>query len=587
MSLLNSASLVVTPNAYKEGTLYSVIPNTTLGDMTVVRATTATRVNSAGLIELVPYNLMTYSEQFDNAAWTKARGSVTANATIAPNGTTTADKFVPDTQVNPHFVSQNASNLSVGGVYTSSVYAKISEWNSAAIFRSDSAVGVSFRLDTQVATVIVGSPISYSITSVGNGWFRLDVCFTAASASDGLQIRVGNNSNYSLAGNNSDGLFLWGAQLVEGSTAKDYLRTETRLNIPRLDYSNGSCPSLLVEPQRTNLALYSEQFDNAGWTKTRLTISANTSVSPDGFTSADSVFETTDNNTHLLFRRPNVTATNPFTFSCFVKANGRRRLNLQIFDSSTLFASALFDVISGVVIATNGTSKIEDYGNGWYRCAISNVSPTTSLGYAQIGLATDTYTNSNVLDSYVGDVTKGVLLYGAQFELGSYPTSYIPTTSAAVTRNADVISKTGISSLIGQTEGTLFWDINVDIISGTDSENIINIDNGSFGTTLYLIKTSVGTLGGELYNGGVVQFSSTTSITQEGRYKCALAYKTNDFALYINGVQIAIDSSGTVGAMSRLQLGQGVLGASVGNTNSAILFPTRLTNAELATLTTI
>ena len=70
-------------------------------------------------------------------------------------------------------------------------------------------------------------------------------------------------------------------------------------------------------------------------------------------------------------------------------------------------------------------------------------------------------------------------------------------------------------------------------------------------------------------------------------YCYALAYKTNDFALYINGVQIAIDSSGTVGAMSRLQLGQGVLGASVGNTNSAILFPTRLTNAELAQLTTL
>jgi hypothetical protein len=83
MSLLNSASLVVTPNGYKEGTLYSVIPNTTLGDMTVVRATTATRVNSAGLIELVPYNLLQYSRSsLINAAWTNIQRNVTVTENV-------------------------------------------------------------------------------------------------------------------------------------------------------------------------------------------------------------------------------------------------------------------------------------------------------------------------------------------------------------------------------------------------------------------------------------------------------------------------------------------------------------------------
>ena len=93
MALFDDASLVVTPNGYKEGTLYSIKPTSGAGDMTVVRATTATRVNSAGLIELVPYNLLTYSEQFDNAAWTKSGVTVTANTTISPDGTQNADKL--------------------------------------------------------------------------------------------------------------------------------------------------------------------------------------------------------------------------------------------------------------------------------------------------------------------------------------------------------------------------------------------------------------------------------------------------------------------------------------------------------------
>ncbi len=95
MSLLTQASLVVTPNGVKEGKLYSVIPSDGSGDMSVVRATTATRVNSSGLVELVPYNLVQYSEQLDNAAvWVAYSGTTTtANAATAPNGTLTADRI--------------------------------------------------------------------------------------------------------------------------------------------------------------------------------------------------------------------------------------------------------------------------------------------------------------------------------------------------------------------------------------------------------------------------------------------------------------------------------------------------------------
>ena len=122
MALFDDASLVVTPNGYKEGTLYSIKPTSGLGDMTVVRATTATRVNSAGLIELVPYNLLTYSEQFDNAAWTKSGVTVTANTTISPDGTQNATSLTNTTTGQSHI--RTSFVVASTGNYTGTSYIK-------------------------------------------------------------------------------------------------------------------------------------------------------------------------------------------------------------------------------------------------------------------------------------------------------------------------------------------------------------------------------------------------------------------------------------------------------------------------------
>jgi hypothetical protein len=536
--------------------------------MSVTRATTATRVNSAGLVELVPYNLVQYSEQFDNAAWTKARGSVTANATIAPNGTTTADKFVPDTQANPHFIYQSASNLSTGERYTSSVYAKISEWNSVAIFRMDSSVGVSFRLDTQVATVLIGAPVSYSITSVGSGWFRLDVCFAAGSASDGVQIRVGNNSSYGDSGNNSDGLFLWGAQLVEGSVAKDYQKTETRLNIPRLDYSNGTCPSLLVEPQRTNLALYSSSFDNAAWTKVQGSggslpiITANYGISPDGTQNAD----------RIQLTRTSASFSYSYVYQQFTATIGQ-----------TYTWSVWLKSLSGtpsVALTYNGSvySNIVTLTNEWERYEFTTTAAGTGC---QVTFLLYEFLPSTSL-------TADFLAYGFQLEAGAYPTSYIPTQGSTVTRNADVISKTGISSLIGQTEGVIFIDA-YRTQKSVNYQALIGLGNGTSSSQMMeFFYRSSNELTVGVYNSGQ-QFVNNTVIAN-GRHKIALAYKANDFALYIDGVLIASDTSGTVPTMNQLNIG-GFNYASgdeyADGINAVALWKTRLTNTQLAQLTTI
>ena len=197
--------------------------------------------------------------------------------------------------------------------------------------------------------------------------------------------------------------------------------------------------------------------------------------------------------------------------------------------------------------------------------------------------------NSN---SYTGDNTSGVILWGAQLELGSYSTSYIPTTTASVTRNADVINKTSVSALIGQTEGTLYTEIKVNKLIGTASRYILHVSDGTANNRIYIAFSgaSSNVLRARIFSGGTLQCSiDTSAITTTGTYKLALAYKNNDIVFYVNGVQIGTDATATIPTCSRVDIAQNYAGASQlsDNVSLATLFKTRLTNAELATLTTL
>jgi hypothetical protein len=190
--------------------------------------------------------------------------------------------------------------------------------------------------------------------------------------------------------------------------------------------------------------------------------------------------------------------------------------------------------------------------------------------------------------SYLGNGTSGVYIWGAQLEVGSYATSYIPTVASAVTRNADVISKTGISSLIGQTEGTMFVDIN----RNQRSENYnVPIFIGSYSTTnfIQLYFTSSNVLVAQVYTISGQQVAIVSSALSSGRYKIAFGYKQNDFAMYINGSLIGASSSGNVPTCSQIVIGNDDIGTTYfgDSINSAQLYKTRLTNTELAQLTTL
>ena len=354
-------------------------------------------------------------------------------------------------------------------------------------------------------------------------------------------------------------------------------------NVPRLDYLNASCPSLLVEPQRTNLMTYSEQFNNAAWTATAITVTANATTSPDGTANADKLIPTAVNTFHNVFNFDAVLTGN-YTFSVFVKKGGYNFVSLQ--DQYSGIFNSCFDLVNGTVTTFVGSASIKSFGNDWYLCTIIG----SASGVEVIpSIVPSNY--SHQFPIFIGNGTDGIFVYGAQLEAGSYPTSYIPTTTASVTRNADVISKTGISSLIGQTEGTLFVEVDISNTGDTRVPIIISSANPSTSTSeTYFYINGAGNLLFEFYTAGIAQCSISAGAIQVGVQKLAFVYKNNDFAFYRNGTQVGVDTSGTVvSGLDRLYLGCFTNGALQLNDriNSAILFPTRLTNAELASLTTL
>ena len=339
------------------------------------------------------------------------------------------------------------------------------------------------------------------------------------------------------------------------------------VNVPRLDYTNSTCPSILVEPQRTNLALYSEQFDNVVYLKSNVSITPNSIVSPDGNTTAD--FCNYTNTENFLIAGATNSITSNYTISVFAKKGSTNILRIR--EAFYFGGGSLFNLDTGTA---TGSGKIENYGNGWYRCSI-----------------TQAYTNlqTNIQWSFDSDSTiNNLYLWGAQIELGSYSTSYIPTVASAVTRNADVISKTGISSLIGQTEGTLFIDTNINNLASPVNASVLCYLRGSSEINIEISNT--GFISVIYFDGSSVTGSISGSLGfTNGRHKFAFAYKSNDFILYVDGAQFGVDTSGLVsGTLTELGL-QYYSNNYVGSqkVNTATLFKTRLTNAELAQLTTI
>jgi hypothetical protein len=550
------ASLVVIPSGYKASTIYAQKPLTTDGQLSFTRASGATRVASNGLIEKVRTNLVLQSNDFSSASWTKLNGVTVSPTRVAdPFGGTTAWQLVYNGTTDGR-LEQNVVGFTGQG--TQSVWLRVST-------------------GTQIVKIgaVGGSTVSATVTTT---WTRY-----SATTTGGNFPRIVCDANTTIQA--------YGCQFEAGDIATNYIPTTTAAvsvgpvsNVPRLDYTNSSCPRLLLEPQRTNLFTFSESFDDSSWTKAGSTITANNATSPDGYSSADRIVETATTATHLILRSVALTAAS-HTFSCFIKAVSGSTRNVGLLFNTT-GKGVIVNPSTGAVVLYSGTTpadvKIETYSNGWYRVAVTATTAaiTESL---RIYLANGTTWTA----PYAGDGTSSALIWGAQLEAGAYATSYIPTLSASVTRVADAASKTGISSLIGQTEGTLYAEFNV---GGADGRVMSTLGGSNrFGMTAS--PTAVGAF--IVTAAGGVVYSTSAAFTHGATTKMALAYKSGESVLYVNGSAVLTTTASFAfnAAITDLFLSQQEFAPGAGQSgksqSQALLFKTRLTNAQLAELTTL
>ena len=560
--------------------------------VTFTRASSGTYVDSAGVLQTAVTNLLLRSEEFSNAVWAKDFTTATADVAVAPNGATTADKVAEDSSNNFHAISQYVTGFDSGAIVILSVYAKAAGRTRFRI-QTDASGGsgtADFDLSAGTATAGTGVLSNGSIINVGDGWYRCSArCTTSGAGAIGLKVILAQ-STYGTAytGDGTSGIYLWGAQLQQSATVGEYIPTTSTINsAPRSDHNptTGESLGLLVEEQRTNLVLRSEEFDNASWGTLNATVSANTQVAPDGVTSADTLTDVNGVTSANVgcFQSTTLADSTTYAMSCYVKAGTKTTCRVGIRDKAGTTISANFNLATASTTVGNAVSStIQDAGNGWYRCtaicaSLTGATSPRGLVYMDTG-------------SYTANGTGTIHVWGAQLEAGAFPTSYIPTTTAAATRSADVASITGtnFSSWYRQDEGTVYAEYRLPAAG----IGIVSIDDGT-ANNIIPIFTGAAVLQAASAN-AVVAGASSGRLDSGGSFvanslnRAAYAIKVADRALSANGATAT--ASATPSAMpvvTQLQIqGQSAFAAFKGGTIKRLTYwPVRLGNNVLQVIT--
>jgi len=571
-NIYDKSSLVLIPSGTKTGKIFSQKPVSGDGDFTFTRASAATRVNADGNIEKETGNLLTYSKNLASSGWTLA--SATSSAAADFDGGNNANEIT-----GSGFIYQSISGFS--GVHTFSVYAKAGNWEGVRL-RIDIASNspqVFFNL-SDGSYFSNSNDIDVSITDVGNDWYR---CTLTGNVSAANNFRIYPADSTNLGGTGS--VILYKAQAEYGLVARDYIETTTAAvyggitdNTPRLDYTDSSCPALLLEPQRTNLSLQSEYFDVAPSVKDASTIEVNGTTSPSGLDDACLFTETTANDRHGFYQYITITA-GALTASIFTKEIDRRYIHFQS-NATGSGENSYIDLQDGSVVSEGSgwSLSTEDYGDGWYRIK-ATCTAVAGNKYFIWGVSQNGTTNS-----YAGSTSKDFTFYGFQLEAGNYATSYIPTYGSSVSRVAPSISKYNFSDSSTQT---LFVEYDHTEYGAGGAEFIIEKSNPV--AAVFRIYVDVDASGNDnnrvrfRTEFPVSQLDYDTNRTKRQNQKVAFVISGTTAKAFCNG---SLVNTFTITETTMEQLNFRIQNAKF-RTKQLLMLPTAITDQEAIDLTTI
>ena len=513
-----------------------ILQELTSADMDVTRATAATRVDENGLVnyaEIIGGEEVTcgdFSCAVPTDYWTPTNAVISfANNQLTVDDTAGAGA---DSRASQNFVTESGKTYKVK-------FNRISTTTSFAIG--------------------IGNGSSYSniiLQGLGTDTGEYTLEFTATGVSSKIAFITGGN-----------GISVWSNVSV---------KEVTRDNVPRIDYTGGGCPHILAEPQRTNLITYSEDFSNAAWQKSDITATPNSITSPDGTLNAYKLTKPTSS-TPRLFELSVYPSTGVHTFTAFYKNLDGDSVLIRL-DGGGNTANCTVDLTTNTLVNSGAniiSSNITQLSDGWIRVSVTANILSTSWVLDAVNL-------------FSISVGSSVYIWGAQLEVGSYATSYIPTSGSTVTRNQDIFTRDGIANLINSTEGVLFVEMAA-LTSIVPFNNWLTISDGTANNQVSIgFETNAYTTV-RIDVGGVVQAYFTVSGDYSQNKKIAFKWKVNDFALWIDGVEVGTDVSGsTIGAgiLNSLQFNYGAGGNYLNaKVKQLQVYKTALSDTQLAALT--